>query len=158
VRGALLAVLLLASPGAAAQSEGRVVSVRDGDTLVVRGPSGVVRVRLWGIDCPELGQPFGKASRRFAAEACAGRDVGLDERGHDRYGRLLAVVRLPSGESLNAALVRAGLAWWSYAYSPKALDFAVLEQEARKEKRGLWADARAVPPWSWRKLKGRVGS
>ena len=46
--------------------------------------------------------------------------------------------------------MRAGLAWWYRKYAPEDRQLAGLEAEARKAKRGLWADSSPVPPWQWR--------
>ncbi len=151
-------VLLVAAGAARAETGGRVVGVVDGDTIDVIAGRATTRVRLWGIDCPEMGQPFGKAAKHFTSEACFGKAVALEERGKDRYGRALAIVRLADGRSLNSALVQEGLAWWYYSFAPKALDLATGERDARRARKGLWADPDPVPPWSWRKLKRRVPS
>jgi endonuclease YncB( thermonuclease family) len=153
-----LPVLLLVASTARAEAPARVVGVKDGDTIEVFDGRTKETVRLWGIDCPEMGQPFGKAAKRFVSDVCFGKPVKLEGRGRDRYGRLLAIVGLPDGPSLNALLVKEGLAWWYYSFAPKALDLAVLEREAKRGRRGLWADPEAVPPWSWRKLRRRLGS
>ena len=55
------------------------------------------------------------------------------------------------GRSINLELVEAGLAWWYEKYAPDDTPLAEAEAKARAEKRGLWADPDAVPPWKWRK-------
>jgi endonuclease YncB( thermonuclease family) len=136
----------------------RVVGVTDGDTIVVTAGRTTEKIRLWGIDSPEMGQPFGKAAKHFTSEACFGRTVTLEERGRDRYGRTLAIVRLSDGRSLNEMLVGEGMAWWYYSFAPKALELSALEREARRRRIGLWAAEEPVPPWSWRKLKRHSGT
>ena len=132
-----------------AQAEGRVVRVRDGDSIVVlRGGVGV-EVRLDGIDCPELAQAFGKKAKSFCSGLAFGKAVRLVGKGKDRYGRELAEVFLPDGRSLNRELVSAGFAWWYRKYSTDR-SLEALEQTAHKERRGLWADANPVPPWEFR--------
>ena len=158
MRWNVAAALLAAAMAATADAAIRVVAVKDGDSVDVTAGRTTEKVRLWGIDCPEMGQPFGKAAKHFTSEACFGRNVVLEEKGRDRYGRLLAIVRLPDGRSLNELLVSEGLAWWYYAYAPKALDLSTLERDARRRRKGLWADADPIPPWSWRKLKHRSAS
>ncbi len=73
--------------------------------------------------------------------------------GCDRYGRLLGEVVLPNGRSLNQELVRAGYAWWFRKYS-RDIRLARLEEEARQDRRGLWADAAPQAPWEYR-ISGR---
>ena len=59
-------------------------------------------------------------------------------------------VLLPDGRNLNHELVRAGFAWWYRKYAPEDETLKQLEQEARAAKRGLWVDAKPIPPWQWR--------
>ncbi len=151
--GAALLLALLAGcrrlPPSGAPS-GQVVRVLDGDTIEVLIGGRTVRVRLHGVDCPERGQAFGTAARRFTAELCFRRTVALRSYQTDRYGRLLADVVLPDGRVLNHELLRAGLAWWYRHYAPGDLTLAALEEEARAARRGLWAEANPVPPWDYR--------
>lgn len=157
--GAALLLALLAGchrlprPGA---PSGQVVRVLDGDTIEVLMGGRTVRVRLHGVDCPERGQAFGTAARRFTAELCFRRTVGLRSYQTDRYGRLLADVVLPDGRVLNHELLRAGLAWWYRQYAPADATLAALEAEARAARRGLWAEADPLPPWEYR--AGRRGA
>lgn len=57
------AILVIASPLFALS--GKVVSIHDGDTITVLQDKQQVKVRLFGIDAPELKQPYGKKSKRF---------------------------------------------------------------------------------------------
>jgi len=61
----MAAAMLAAIPAAAAEPiTGRVVSVHDGDTITVLTDGRQVKVRLHGIDAPELGQAYGQAAKR----------------------------------------------------------------------------------------------
>jgi endonuclease YncB( thermonuclease family) len=137
-----------AAPSPAARS-GKVVRVRDGDSIVVLAGGVEREVRLHGIDAPELGQAYGKRARRRAGELAFGREIRLEPRGTDAYDRELAEVFLPDGRSLNREMVSAGLAWWYRRYSDDA-DLAAREREARTARRGLWADRNPAPPWDFR--------
>jgi endonuclease YncB( thermonuclease family) len=137
-----------------------VVSVSDGDTLAVRTPSGDVRVRLEGIDCPEKHQPHGLAARWFVRSRVfvtrpdgrrSGKTVSVDERGRDRNGRRIARVRV-DGRDLSLELLRAGFAWHYRRYNHEPA-LAQLEADARTARRGLWADPRPTPPWEWRRRR-----
>ncbi len=136
------------------ETEGTVVRVRDGDSIVVmRGGVGV-EVRLDGIDCPELAQAFGRKAKSFTSGLVFGKAVRLVVKGKDRYDRELAEVFLPDGRSLNRELVAAGLAWWYRNYSTDR-SLEALEQTARISRRGLWADSDPVPPWDFRVVNQR---
>lgn len=143
----LLVVLLLG------QTVGKVVSITDGDTIIVRpeqGPS--VKVRLIGIDAPERGQAFGTRARQELGELIAGQVVGTEK---DRYDRLLGDVR-HGGRSINLELIRRGMAWAYVEYDPPP-EYVAAEAEARAARRGLWADKSPEPPWTYRRGNGRSG-
>ncbi len=128
---------------------GKVTAVKDGDTIVVLMDREQITVRLEGIDCPESAQAFGAKATQAASDLCFGKHVTLKATGKDRYGRTLADVILPDGKHLNEQLVRSGYAWWYHKYSDNET-LKKLEAEARKNKRGLWADAKPTAPWDWR--------
>ena len=150
----LIAALLLGlSLAAQAPFSGRVVAVKDGDTVeVLRDDSTLARVRLTHVDCPEKGPPFGKAARQLTSDLCFGRTVGVVPRARpDRYGRTLAEVSV-DGRSVNMRLVEAGLAWHYTQYSTDTA-YSAAEARARIMGLGLWADPAPVAPWEWRKHK-----
>lgn len=129
--------------------EGKVVSIVDGDTLTVLVDNEQVRVRLNGIDAPEKRQAFGTQAREKLAELTFGKVVTVHNSGKDRYGRTLGTV-LAGGESVNFAMVEAGLAWHYKQYSKDAT-LSRAEYDARKAGRGLWGEKNPVPPWEFRK-------
>ena len=153
----VLLCLALGAPAIAAQEYSKVISIADGDTITVLSPSEhQVRVRLYGIDCPEKGQAFGNRAKQATASAVHGVTVALQQMSIDRYDRIVAVVLMPGGESLNEHLVRDGLAWVYPQYCKNeeiCAPLRRLEAEARAERRGLWRDKAPVPPWEWRKAK-----
>lgn len=127
---------------------GSVVAIHDGDTLTVLVGTTQHKIRLNGIDAPELGQAWSQRSRELLASLCFGKTVRVRVLDTDKYGRELGDVY--AGEVfVNAELVRAGLAWHYKAYS-RDTALAALEAEARAQKRGLWADANPIPPWDYR--------
>lgn len=125
--------------------------VVDGDTLDVGGR----RVRLEGIDAPELGQSCprdpsgswscGKTAREALRKLVSGRRVTCESKGKDGYGRDLAIC-FAGGEDVNAALVRQGLAWAFVKYSTT---YVHEEGQARSNGAGVW-QAQATPPWTYR--------
>lgn len=135
----------------------RVVAVVDGDTLDLDVPDGdrpTTRVRLWGIDTPEMGRPHAVPARpaepwaREATDTARGLALGREvtitlepRRIRDFYGRLLAFVTLPDGEVLNETLLAEGLARADDRWPHRHLDrYARLEAQARHDGRGRWAD------------------
>lgn len=143
---------VFASTALASTFSGKVVKVTDGDTLQVLLNGKAEKIRLAGIDSPESGQPFGTAASRYALGLAAQQVVHVQVTSTDRYGRMVGEVFLPDGRSLNREMVRAGYAWWYRKYSTDRT-LGDLEDEARRNRRGLWGDPNPVPPWDWRKQK-----
>jgi micrococcal nuclease len=150
-----LLLLAAAEPVLAAEFQGKVVGVADGDTITVLRDRESVRVRLNGIDAPEQGQAFGNRAKQFTSSLAFGKVVTARVKDRDRYGRLVADVILPDGRNLNHELVRTGFAWWFRRYAPNDRMLADLEAEAPEARRGLWADPKPVAPWEWRATKRR---
>lgn len=140
---------------------GRVVGVADGDTITVLRPGrDQVKIRLYGIDAPESGQPFGKASKNYLAALVYGQLVEVEVMDTDRYGRTVARIFV-DGDDVNAAQLRTGHAWLYTQYCKDwvCVEWRGLEAEAKSSGEGLWADKEPVPPWQWRRdEKGTLAS
>ena len=109
--GVVISLVFAVSP-AFADFSGRVVGVSDGDTIKVMHNGRAEKIRLNGIDCPEKAQPFGTKAKQFTAAMVFGKDVTVQVKDADKYGRTVADVILSDGRNLNRELVAAGLAWW----------------------------------------------
>lgn len=150
----LLLFLLLATPLLAGETyTGKCVGVHDGDTISVMHAGRAVKIRLEGIDCPELGQDFGTRAKQFTSALVFGKDVVVKEYNLDIYRRTVARIYV-DGKNLCLELVRAGLAWHYKHYSSDPV-LAEAEAEARKAKTGLWSMPNPVPPWEYRRGRGR---
>ena len=149
----LLCLLLVSSPAHAAQY--RVVAVADGDTITVEPVQGGDRasVRLQGIDAPEMNQPYGRAARAFVIEAVLHKEVKLTSHRKDKYGRIVALVEIPGVGILQELLLDAGLAWVWPQYCRNCRAWEAMQRQARRQKKGLWADDKPVEPWEWRKRR-----
>ena len=134
----------------------RVVGVHDGDTLTgLNDNKEQFKVRLDAIDAPELGQPFGQASKRALSEKVFGKDVVVVVKTRDKYGRSVGHV-LIDGRDVNLEMLEEGMAWHYKKYD-KNVRLSRAEEEARTAGRGLWQDRNPVPPWDWRKAKRSKG-
>ena len=140
-----MAILVIASPLFALS--GKVVSIHDGDTITILQGKQQIKVRLFGIDAPELEQPYGKKSKQFLANLIAGEVVEVEPKGKDRYKRTLGIIYF-KGQDINAQMVLNGYAW---AYVKYSRIYVNQEKLARENKRGLWQSSNPTPPWVWRK-------
>ena len=144
-----------------------VLKVVDGDTIDIDVPDGKynhTRIRLWGIDTPETKNPevgvmyFGPEASEFTRELAFEKQVTifLDEGNNtrDKYGRLLAYVKLPDDRFLNEVLLSEGFAYadtrFQHSFYHK---YKQLEATARSQKRGLWEKVTRdqLPEWLQRK-------
>lgn len=155
---AWLVALLLVCPVWADTLLGRVVAVADGDTItVVTRDNARHTIRLAGIDAPERSQPFGTESRDHLIGLALDKDAVVEFHKEDRYGRLVGKV-LITGNDVNLAQVRAGMAWHykDYQSEQTLVDrtrYAAEELVARAAGRGLWTQQSAMPPWEWRRSR-----
>lgn len=149
---ACVATMLCASAMLAQALEGTVTRVTDGDTVWVRPAAGgkPVKVRVQGIDAPEICQPWGREAKQALEALVLGRGVHLDRDDlRDGHGRRLG--RLwRDGEDVGARLVREGHAW-SHRWRRDEGPYFIEEVDARAAKRGLFADPRAIPPREFRR-------
>ena len=132
-----------------------VRSVIDGDTIDV---ATVGRVRLLGIDAPEIGRvydssaPFAREARDRVTSLILHRWVRLEQEGAalDVYSRHLAYVVTEDGVCINTVLVREGLARVSARVPLTRLpELQRAEAEAQAFRRGLWGGAPQIPAPSY---------
>jgi micrococcal nuclease len=132
----------------------KVVVVHDGDSIRVLYADRQYRVRLQGIDTPELRQAFGPRSKKILADKILNREVTIKWDGErDKYKRVLAQVGLGS-RNINLEMVREGWAWHYEKYFPDN-NFAKAQEDAKKDRIGLWISADPMPPWDFR--RGLIG-
>ncbi len=96
------------------QAPAFVIEVHDGDTIKIDLDLGwsihhKTKVRVEGINCPELGTPAGKEAQAFVAQLLpVGTRVIVTCTRYDKYGRSQARVMLPTGGNLGDRIVAAG--------------------------------------------------
>jgi len=159
VAGATVAFIVMGlSLSASWAWRGKVVGVADGDTITVLHNGRGERIRLYGIDCPEKRQDFGRKAKQFTSSTVFGKIVEVEPMARGRYGRTVGILYPGgSGISLNEMLIRSGYAWVyvRYCRSPICREWAKRQDEARRTRVGLWSMPNPIPPWSFRHGKGR---
>jgi micrococcal nuclease len=154
--------LALTALGASAQEapardevyNARVSRVFDGDTLWVKPLAGgkYRKLRLDGVDAPEICQPGGEASRDALARRVLNQVVEVRIRTQDDYGRGIARI-VHQGEDVAAWMVETGQAW-SYRWRRSLGPFAEEEGAAREHRRGLFKDSAPEVPRDFRQRHG----
>lgn len=132
-----------------------VRSVQDGDTVTLDCGGQERRVRLWGIDAPELGQgDWGRLARTGLTARLRKADVRLEVLDTDRYGRTVGRIWLGDTD-IGLEQVHAGRAAVYREYNDSPV-YATAEAEARRAGRGIWESPGAQQtPWLWRRLNPR---
>ena len=132
----------------------KVIGVKDGDTVEVLYYQLPMVIRLEHIDAPEKKQAFGTVSKQKLSDLCFGKNVTIVSTGkkgnYDGRGRMIAEIYVNEKMNVNKEMIKAGLAWHYKKYS-KSEEYAQLENIARKNRVGLWADKSVVAPWDFRR-------
>lgn len=137
--------------------QGRVQYVVDGDSLWVRPADGGrrVKLRLHGVDAPEICQRGGPQARASLQALVQGQVVWVTVRTRDRWGRAVADVRR-SSDGLNLAQHMAASGWaWSDAWGRLAAGpYGAEQRRAQAGGQGVFADAAAESPAAFRRRTG----
>jgi endonuclease YncB( thermonuclease family) len=152
--------MILNAISTAAQAEalrGKVVGITDGDTVTLRADGETYRVRLMGIDAPEMRQAFGSAAKKTLSDCAFGKRVEVVSRKRDFHGRLIGQV---FADRLDCGLrqVELGMAWHYKAYANEQepsdrAAYARAEDQARAARLGLWTESALTAPWDFRHPK-----
>ena len=134
---------------------GVVTYVVDGDTVHVRPVDGgkVHKIRIVGMDAPEICQTGGVAARQALQERIVQRYVTVSAQGVDDYGRDLATIYL-SQEDVGQWMVQRGHAW-SYRFKRDPGPYVQEEENAKLLGRGVFAEMPAEYPRDFRRRYGR---
>jgi endonuclease YncB( thermonuclease family) len=111
-----------------------------------------LRIRIQGIDAPEICQAFGAQARDALAAQVMGKRVLVDARAQDVYERTVARIRL-GHEDVGAWMVDHGHAW-SYRFHGSPGPYAQQEARARHGRLGLWQSDQPLPPHDFRTRHG----
>ena len=127
-----------------------VAQVIDGDTIDVAGQ----RIRLYGIDAPELAQncihatgewDCGRRAALWLQQLISTNELSCISKGNDRYGRIVATCTM--GElDIAAEMVSNG---WALAYRSITKTYVITEGKAKRNRLGLW-DSKFANPWDFR--------
>lgn len=143
----LMGVFLSFASGAFA-GEFKVTEVYSGDTVRVEGHDIEIRVKMVGVDAPEMspgrgepGQPLSREAKEHLADMILDKTVDIQGYGLDHLGRVLGVIHL--GErNINIEMIRDGLAEVLRGLAPHKFDlipYWLAEKQARDAGMGVWS-------------------
>ncbi|MEI6221927.1 MAG: thermonuclease family protein, partial [bacterium] len=141
-----------ATPAQPTNGTYHVTKIVDGDTIDVEMNGKTQRIRLIGIDTPELVDPrkpvqcFAKEASAKAKSLLTDKDVRLEldptQGDWDKNGRLLAYIYFTDGTSFNKLMIDEGYAF-EYTYKmpyTQQKEFRKAELDAKKAGKGLWSE------------------
>lgn len=141
------------SQGARESFIGRVVKVKDGDTLGVMKNGREVPVRIAYIDAPEKSQDFGQASKKALSDICYNMEATIVVTDYDsRYKRYVGTASCNSTD-VSSYMVANGMAWTYEKYAKNQHGLIKLQRYAQAEKIGLWSMPNPIAPWEFRKTR-----
>lgn len=138
--------------------KGKVISVSSGNLLSVQDQTGEIQqVSLYGIDAPDNEQKMGQQAHKMLSAMVGDKDVTVKVDGTDPRGMPSVHLAL-NGLSINAAMVKSGYAWVNPATckSSSCSTWTDYQQYASNNKKGLWIDSEADPPWKWRERRKKA--
>ena len=130
-----------------------VIKINDGDTITVLSENNnKLKIRLYGIDCPEIDQAFGNKAKIFTEKLVQHQKVHIKKITIDQYKRIVALVYIDD-ICLNEIILAYGYAWVyrKYCKKPYIDKWMKYENHARKNSLGLWSEKDFIPPWNYRK-------
>ncbi|EAH5676657.1 thermonuclease [Campylobacter upsaliensis] len=135
---------------------GKVSKVIDGDTIELLAKTSKenpynhiikLKIRLYGIDAPELKQAYGKEAKEFLSALVLKQEVSLIIENKDKYERIVGTIFL-KGKDINKEMVKNG---YAHAYESFSKKYLAEQADAKMFKLGLWQDERAVKPSEFRR-------
>ena len=136
----------------------KVIKVSDGDTISVKKlknnvlDGDLIKVRLYGVDAPEKDQDFGYESKKALMNYVSNKTIEIDIKSKDRYGRSVGILYV-DGRNINEELLRDGYVWYYEQYDKNNERSRLLQENAMKNKLGLFSKKGYIEPWKFRKAK-----
>jgi micrococcal nuclease len=155
--------LILNKPWTSDNEIVKVLSVKDGDSIVVSTKKGSKDLRIWGIDAPEKGQPYANLARKRLEELILNKEVRIQKPKTDSFHRDLAFLSISNSNNTNwidvgSIILSQGLAWHFNPDPEHNKPYQKLENDARKQKIGLWADSNPQKPEDYRRAERNKSS
>ncbi|KAM0866249.1 hypothetical protein ACQ4PT_042747 [Festuca glaucescens] len=107
------------------------------------------RIRLRGVDAPELKMPYGKESKNALEKLIGGKSTKIYVYGQDQFERYVGDIYCDS-VFIQEEMLRNGHAWHFKNYDRRP-EFSAWERKARAARKGLWASRNPEKPWHWRR-------
>ena len=152
---AIIASVLLCADAKASSLFGKVIEVNSGDVITITNLNRPVRIKLLGVDAPEMDQAFGDVAKKHLTDLVYDKSVLVEYAGIAADKSLNGRVLL-GGADVGAQMIRDGVAWVDPGTQHRltATELEIYQQSeraARDERRGLWQQENPLAPWEFLK-------
>lgn len=156
MRKIMFAIFIFSLSIIAVAVSGKVIRVSDGDTILIQSGSQKIRVRMYGIDAPELKQKYGEESKKYLEKRIMDKNVDIKVINQDQYGRKVGKV-FYKNKDINLEMLETGNAWFYEYHAKHEKDYRKAVKNAKEQKLGLWKDKNPQNPRNFRLDHRREG-
>ncbi|WP_462427877.1 thermonuclease family protein [Fusobacterium varium] len=149
MRKILFSIFIFSLSIMAVAISGKVIRVSDGDTLLLQSGSQRIKVRMYGIDAPELKQSYGEDSKSYLEKRILNKNVDVKVINEDKYGRKVGKV-FYKNKDINLEMIKTGNAWFYEYHAKKEKEYRKASKSAQEQKLGLWKDKNPQNPRNFR--------
>ena len=149
MRKIMFAIFIFSLSIIAVAVSGKVIRVSDGDTILIQSGSQKIRVRMYGIDAPELKQKYGEESKKYLEKRIMDKNVDIKVINQDQYGRKVGKV-FYKNKDINLEMLKTGNAWFYEYHAKQEKEYKKAFKSAQEQKLGLWKDENPKNPRKFR--------
>lgn len=149
MRKILVSIFIFSLSVIAIAVSGKVIRVSDGDTILLQSGSQRIKVRMYGIDAPELKQSYGEDSKNYLEKRILNKNVDVKVINEDKYGRKVGKV-FYKNKDINLEMIKTGNAWFYEYHAKKEKEYRKASKSAQEQKLGLWKDKDLQNPRNFR--------
>uniref|UniRef100_UPI002672C2B8 thermonuclease family protein n=1 Tax=Fusobacterium ulcerans TaxID=861 RepID=UPI002672C2B8 len=125
-------------------------------SILIQSGSQKIRVRMYGIDAPELKQKYGEESKKYLEKRIMDKNVDIKVINQDQYGRKVGKV-FYKNKDINLEMLETGNAWFYEYHAKHEKDYRKAFKNAKEQKLGLWKDKNPQNPRNFRLDHRREG-
>lgn len=149
MRKILFSIFIFSLSMIAMAVSGKVIRVSDGDTILLQSGSQRIKVRMYGIDAPELKQNYGEDSKNYLEKRILNKNVDVKVINEDKYGRKVGKV-FYKNKDINLEMIKTGNAWFYEYHAKKEKEYRKASKSAQEQKLELWKDKNPQNPRNFR--------
>jgi len=129
---------------------GKVIKCLNGDSYIVMNGINRINIKLWGVECPQKGQPWSEQATNYVKSLILNKNIEYQTKIQTSKNELYSIVKLNDNRCLNIEILKRGYGWWNYIQEKSNPEYRKAELSARYSLKEIWSDNSSIPPWKWR--------